>query len=762
MTSKEPVDVRAAVCCGCSQQCGVRITARNGKIAKIEGDPDHPVSAGYLCTKGAHAHKVATAPSRLRMPLRRVGHRGSGQWRAISWDRALDEIAERIGDISAKCGPESVAYSFGTLHAADWGIGERFMNILGSPNTVGQDKVCYGPNALAEVLTYGWGPSMYTWPTVGLTRTQVLWGCRPRSSMPLLWRATRRTQKAGGALIVVDPVRTVEATRADLWLQVRPGTDIELALGMLNTIIAEGLYDKDFVSTTTFGFEELAAHVEAYPPERVSHVTGVSSKYIRDAARLIAVNTPALVHGSNGLCQVGSSALQAGRALACIIAVTGNLNRAGAHILAGPPAQLIANGEAVLCAELTPQQRAKRLGASKYPFIGDGYAEVDEVVAQAWYGKHHTLSWMATAHEPSLWDAILEGRPYQIRGLILQAHNAVGSAANAGRALAALKCEDLELLVAHDLFLNATTMLADYLLPAAHWLEKPFYSAGYGYVGFSGEYAEAKPAFLAPSPQARSDYELFRDLGRRLGQGSRWPETAEMFWSSLLAPTGASFNAVTSSIGPITGSAEAALSEPRDGLREYGTATGKVELFSTVLAGWGLSPLPDHQSCAENSESYPYLLITGGRELAGFHQMAQQSGEYRSRRPHPVVTLHPETAERIKVRDGDWVVVKTEIGQVSQQVRLDDALPEDVVHADRWWYPENYTRGEDPFGAAATNINFCTSDSRENCDPALGSWQLRGLPCQIQRDERHLSSVNSAAANHPQDNGGRMRSAKVQ
>jgi anaerobic selenocysteine-containing dehydrogenase len=324
--------------------------------------------------------------------------------------------------------------------------------------------------------------------------------------MPLLWGAITRARQHGAKLVVIDPERTHEAAVAELHLQNRPGSDPALALGLINIIISEGLHDQGFVDRETVGFTELAERAQEYPPERVERLTWVAEEDLRAAARLIATSKPAIVHGSNGLCQSGTGAVDAGRSLACLIAITGNVGVIGGHRLAGVPRDIVANGEAMLCDALPPDQRAKRLGADHFPYLGDGYSDLGDALSQTWYGDRHALSWVATGHEPSLWRAIRTHDPYPVKALILQCHNALGSSANARNVAAALLSDELELLVVHDLFLNQTSRLADYLLPAAHWLEKPFYSAAYGYMAFAGDYVEAKHA--AATPSQPSDYDF--------------------------------------------------------------------------------------------------------------------------------------------------------------------------------------------------------------------------------------------------------------
>ena len=727
--------VRRTVCCGCAQQCGVLVhVGEGGSINRITGDREHPTSAGFICQKGSTAHALHYDASRLHRPLKRQGSRGSGEWQEIEWEQALDEIAATIERLVDRHGRETLAHSFGTLHGADWGIGERFMNLFGSPNTVGQDKVCYGPNALAEAITYGFGPTFYTYPAIGTTRCIVIWGMRPSASMPLLWRAVLRARRAGSQLIVIDPERTREAMTADIWLQNRPGTDTALALGMIDCIISENLHDSRFVTAETIGFDELKQRAACYHPEHVADLTGVKASDIRRAARTLATNGPALIHGGNGLCQSGSMAVQSGRALSCLIAITGNIGTDGGHKLAGPPRDIVANGDAVAVDALSPDQRTKRLGAEEFPHIGSGYGDLDEAMSRAWYGKRHILSWLATAHEPSLWDAIVEEKPYPVKALILQCHNALGSAANAKTVVEALTSEKLELLVAHDLFVNATTRLADYVLPACHWLERPFFSVAYGYMGFAGDYVEAALAPIPAEHEHRSDYELWRDLGRRLGQPDEWPETAEDFWDGLVRPAGLNFETLCETLGPRVGTAATLVAPESQQNDAFGTPSGKVELRSSLLEQWGRDPLPFFELPAlfrDHAEQYPLVLTTGGRLIEGFHQNSQQMPGFRRKHKDPVVRLHSATAAAAGVEDGEWIEIQTPVGEVRQVLRVTEDLAPGVVHADRWWYPERGNERDDPFGFWSTNINVCTENAADSCDPIMGSWLLRGLPCRV-------------------------------
>ena len=483
--------------------------------------------------------------------------------------------------------------------------------------------------------------------------------------MPLLWGQIVRARRAGAKLIVVDPQRTHEAELADVWLQNRPGSDTALALSLIHVIVREGLHDAAFVEEHTAGFDDLCERALDYSPATGEQLSWVPGQEIVAAARMIARDGPTLVHGGNGLCQSGTNAVQSARALACLIAITGNIGRDGAHALNGPPRDLVANGDAVLAPALSNIQREKRLGAETFAQLGRGYGALDEAMSGAWYGKRHVMSWLATAHEPTLWRAITAERPYPVKALILQCHNAVGAGANAKTVAEALTSEKLDLLVVHDLFLNATSRLADYILPASHWLEKPFLSLGYGYMGMAGDYAEAKPAPISAAFEHRSDYELWRDLGRRLGQESYWPETAEEFWDGLLEPAGLDFASLSKRRGPVTGAGarqktgagDVAFGTP-SGVREaaFGTPSGKIELRSSLLESWGIDPLPYFELpaiFAGTEESYPLVLTTGGASsrastrtpsrCPGFARSTRTPSSACTRTPRPMRESRPET-----------------------------------------------------------------------------------------------------------------------
>lgn len=726
-------DEKRITCCGCVQQCGLRVTLQEGRVSAIRGDADHPLSQGYVCPKATDAAEILYHPDRVHEPLKRVGARGAGHWQPIAWDQAIAEIAARITTITARHGRESLAYSYGTFRGGDWGIGERFLNRFGSPNSCGQDKICYGTLTLAETLTYGYGPTVFTAPQAGLTRCVVVWGMRPIASAPLLWRAISRAHRAGAKLIVIDPLQTQEARHADQWLAPLPGSDAALGLALLKVVVERDWHDAAFVREQCTGFEALRAHLAGCSLEALARECAVPAHDIVSVAEAIACQGPTVINAGNGLCQSGTPALHTARAIANLIAVTGNLGRGGGHGLAGPPRDIRANGSMLDADALAPAQHAKRLGADRFPFLGAGYHDVDRAVAQAWHGHHHALSWVATAHEPSLWRAISDAEPYAVKALIVQHHNPLGTNPNAAAAARALTSDKLDLLVVQDLFHTPTSTLADYLLPAAHWLEKPYFSLGIAFVAPVGDFAAANPAALPAGHGHRSDYELWRDLAPHLGQADAWPARAEDFYSQCLAPAALDFDTLSARRMVVGADAR----HPRHAApfvpTRYGTPSGKVELASSLLAQWGQQDLPHAVQPAlfAHAKDFPLILTSGGRVLEGFHENAQHSARFRRSRPHPVALIHPATAAAAGIVAGRWFEISTALGSVRHIAQLSSTVAPRVVQAERWWYPEGTQDSADPYGLWATNINVCTADDDANLDPVMGAWLLRGLPCRI-------------------------------
>jgi anaerobic selenocysteine-containing dehydrogenase len=319
MVGKQEVQVIRTICHNCHSLCGVLVTVKDGVAVKIEGDPEHPLSKGFLCVKGLSHLQLVYHPERIKYPLKRIGERGEGKWQRTSWNEALDAIAHKFSEIIERYGPHSIAFCTGGNTRMGAHAGFALMRSIGSVNASWTDAPwCWGPFPIAEMCTYG--GLLFTEARVDAANSKCLlvWGSNPINTYTVLGRELIHAIDRGAKLIVVDPRFTPLASKADVWLQIRPGTDAALALGMLNIIINEGLYDKEFVSKWCVGFDELKKRVDEYPVEKVAKITWLSADDIVRAARLYATNSPGAAIFPGVALEIQYNSVQTLRAIACL------------------------------------------------------------------------------------------------------------------------------------------------------------------------------------------------------------------------------------------------------------------------------------------------------------------------------------------------------------------------------------------------------------------------------------------------------------
>ena len=320
-----------SVCTVCDIGCQLRSAAEDGKVTRVVAH-DNPALAPNICYKGTAVPLIHNHEDRLTKPLKRVGERGEDQWEEISYKQAMDEIAEKLGSITAKYGPESLAVSTSgwntqTTHSLD----RRFMNLLGSPNWISGVALCAGNTAAVNRLTYGWFPQ----PDFGAANCIVLFGHNPRKhSWTPIYNAIRAARARGAKLIVLDPRVSDQAENADIHLRLKAGTDAAMCLGWLKVIFDEGLYDEVFVRDWCVGFDELKQRVDEYPLARVADITGVAEEDIAAAARMYA-NANGAVIPWTPITDQQLSSTSAIRLHSILRAVTGNLDVAGGEMLGG-------------------------------------------------------------------------------------------------------------------------------------------------------------------------------------------------------------------------------------------------------------------------------------------------------------------------------------------------------------------------------------------------------------------------------------------
>ncbi len=690
-------------CRMCHGGCGVLVYIKDGKVAKIAGDPDCPINHGTLCSKGIGSLQLVYHPDRLTHPVKRKGPKGSGKWQQISWDEALDTIAEKILNYKESFGAESIVMGYGTGRENEAAI-YRFANLLGTPNVLTAGHFCYGPRLATTIITCGSNPIV---DYENHPKCIMVWGNNLVISNPDCYKGEpfSRALDAGAKLIAVDPRRTRIAARANVWLPLRPGSDTALALGMLNVIINEVLYDKDFVENHVHGWASFVERVNEYPLSRVEQITWVTKEKIREAAVLFATTKPAAIQWGVAIEQQINCA-DNNRALLALMGITGNIDARGGQVLFRPP-KIKNVGQFGAHKMLSKEQAEKRLGGNRFRLAGN----------------------FAIINPKCVWDAILDESPYPVKMLFLISSNPVITRANARQVYRAL--EKTEFMVVSDFFLTPTAELADLVLPAATWLEMDYigdFWKRHGYI--------LPRRKVVQVGKCRSDHEMLNDLAHRVGQGQHWWETFEGGLDYILEPMGITwqeFKAMEYIRGELT----------YEKHKEHGfsTPTRKFELYSTLLEKWGYDPLPQFREPPESPYStpelfkeHPYILITGRRQPGFFHSENRQLPWLRELHRDPIVEIHPETAEKEGIEEGDWVIIESLRGKVRQRAKLFAGMDPRIVSAEHgWWFPEK----KDPLhGWDESNINILTDNAYETCDPAMGATNVRTLLCKIYPENR--------------------------
>ena len=713
-------------CRFCGYQCGLMATVEAGRVKGVEPDPtqypgDESIQHG--CRRWRLATEFLDHPERVNYPLKRVGERGSGQWQRITWNQALDEITEKIQALKENYGPEMLATCIGGPHAVYWPL-HRFMNLFGSPNNVGIGQTCWNPGVWVNTLTYGWMIENELDPDH--TACALLWGVNPsESDNSLLWRQILRLRQQGKPLIVVDPRRTRTAEQATLWLPLRPGTDAVLALGLLHVIISEGLYNVEFVKKWCHGFDDLVKHVVPYSPLYVGEITGIKAELIMEAARLYAQNSPATLLSGRGIDQIGCNSFPTHRALAILRAICGNLDVAGASHLTEMP-DFIPELDLELSEQFPADARQKQLGDLRLQSY-QGYERIRTLTIK--HGKRLPMRYLTSAQPNLVWRAMLTGKPYPIRSLIVMATNPLLTQADTNLIYEALK--SLDLLIVLELFQTPTSMLADYVLPIAGALERPLFEtkAGTANIAYGGEQA------VQPYYERRSDFDFWREIGLRLGQEQDWPW--ESFKDSLeasLAPTGFTWEEFCQ--GGLYCLPEEYQKQEHIDLQTgkpigFATISGKVELYSELLAELGCDPLPIPTTIPPYKQSFPLSLITGARFQPYYASSFRQFKTLRTIHPEPWAEMSAITAHRLELTNGCPVWVETERGKARFSVKIAQMCDNVVSVEYGWWYPEMESTEPCLGGVWIANANILTNADIESSDPLVGTSTYNGLPCRV-------------------------------
>ena len=637
-----------SVCSICDIGCQVRTEAEDGKVKRVVAH-DNPLLAKNICFKGVAAPRIHNAEDRLRVPLKRVGERGENKWEEISYEQAMDEIADKLKEVVDEYGPESFAVSTSAWNTqTTQGTDRRFMNLLSSPNWISGVSLCAGNTAAVNRMTYGWFPL----GDFDNTNCIVLFGHNPRKhSWTPIYNLIEAARARGAKVIVLDPRVSEQAAAADLHLRLRSGTDAAMCLGWLKVIFDEGLYDKKFVAKWCVGFDELKARVDEYPLARVEEITGVDRNLIAEAARTYATADGAIIPWTP-ITDMQISSTSSIRLHSILRAVTGNLDVVGGEVLGGFNPNFIPESEIGLHEELSGEQKAKQLGYEKHPAYTYRVAELlKEPTKKVWgfpYADIVTGCQMANPSE--VFRAMAYGDPYPVKAFFVLGNNALMSYPNQHQIHKAMLNQDL--IVTHELFMTPTAMMSDYVIPGDAFSERNHIADTWNWttrLTLSQKVAE-------PPEQASNTYKFWRDLAIRFELGDRFPwEKHDDLLDYRLSRSNRSFADFEQ-----TGFMEIPTPSYRK-YRKHGFATpsGKVELYSSVLDDLGFDPLPYHREGPATSKEYPYRVFNGVREDPFFQTGQRNIKELRDRCPVPRIFMHPSDAKKDGLIDEEWVELQT-------------------------------------------------------------------------------------------------------
>ena len=711
-------------CWECSTRCGSLVTVKDKKAVNITPNVDHPGSLGAFCVKGIRGlQELTNNDKRVLYPMKRVGTRGEGKWSRISWDEALEIMADRLLEIRDRYGPPSLAGAVSSAYFSRGAMVALLMRSLGSPNWMMNQDLCGGCRALSDKLT---GLNCVGAEDVENTSCALIVGRNSSAADPAQWMALKRARKNGAKIITVDPARIPASNLADLWLRPRPGTDAAIGLAMANVIIAENLYDRQFVDQWCHGFGALAERAAHYSPTYAEQLSGVKARDIVAAARIYADGPSTFISG-HGI-DSSSAGVQTFRAFHSLLAICGNLDRAGGNRRVKRP-KGFRNFIDLLhdpAFRLPREIEETTIGADTYPL---------------WAGPD---GWQTASHNPSVIEAILTGKPYPVRALHVTGVNIAVTYPDTKRIIKALKSLDFLSVATH--MMTPTAEFADLVLPKTTSLEEEEIS-----LDPVAPCISFTRAILEPRGEARSDFEFTTDLARRLqsrGVNTRpffpW-ETKRDFNAYMLGDGGVRFDELEE---------KGFVAFPYQ-LRDFNTVgfktpTGKIELYSETLAKLGLDPLLNFEppraerDAMKAGDEFPLILLTGVREKTYHHSRYRDQAWARKVSAFPRLQVHPDTAATQGLVAEDWVSLETVGGSGACQllVTVTEDVPPGIVRTGMgWWLPE----ADGPDRAALT-VNINTAISYDGpWDPITGSADTGGLSCRVKKLTSGIIMNNEAS-----------------
>ncbi len=629
----------SSMCEMCVWRCGLIAKIKEGRVVKLDGNPEHPHSRGNLCPRGQSGLMNTYDPDRVLTPLIRVGQRGEGKFRKASWDEALDLVAGKMLEIKEKYGPEAMVFS--STHNLSQVQFENLLYAYGSPNYGTQRSLCFNAMITAFLLTYGIEEPARNYENadyilmVGRNMMEAI----STSETAELSHALDR----GAKLVYLDPRFTKTAAKASEWIPIRPGTDSAFLLAMINVITQNELANCEFVKKYVQGCDDLAEAMQRYTPAWAEQITGVPAATIERIAReYAAAQHNAMAHPGWRTSNFINS-FQTERAIATLNALSGNVLKVGG------------------CLSTEVAAEGAGLGAPPQP----AYPRISALRLDGTPWKYPLVPLKLGVFQ-ELRDAIVSGEPYQAHGWFIARQNPVSSLPDRQKTLKAF--EKMDFIVTIDIIMNDTAWFSDVILPEASYLER------YDPLLPVGDKAFLRQPVIEPQGEAKSALWIYKQLGERLGLGEYFQYTDEEdYIRQQLAPLGISLEEVKEK-----GYAEMPEAEKSEGELIFNTPSGKIEVYSETLKNAGFSPWPTWEEPLMPAEGEFYLL-TG--KVAQHTQFGTQNNQLLHKySDEPRLWMNAKTAAEKGLSDGEWVEITSPVGTAHSLLLVTQAIRPDCVY----------------------------------------------------------------------------------
>ena len=684
------VEQIATNCEMCFWRCGVLADVRDGRVVKLQGNPDHPLTQGRLCARGNAGSQLLYDPDRLKRPMLRTGARGEGKFKEITWDQALDFLAVRMNDLKRKHGAESIAFF---PHGVASGFFSTLMSAFGTPNSAEPAfSQCRGPREVGYALTFGSGLGSPEPVDLEESRLIVLIGSHIGENVFTSQVTAFSAALARGAkLVVVDPRFSVAASKADWWLPIRPGTDIALLLAWTNVLLGEGIYDKEYVSKYAHGLPELAAHVREFTPEWAEGITELPAGQIRATARAMGAALPAVaIHPGRHATWYGDDT-QRSRAMAILTALLGSWGRKGGIFLPTP----IHAGKAAIPPFPKPARERADGAGTKYPLASEEQGLTMGLV-----------------------EATLTGKPYPIKGWIVYGQNVLESIPRPDETRKAIA--QLDLMVVVDVMPMEQVNYADLVLPEATYLER--YDPPAVIASAKRPFISVRQPVTEPLYESRPGWWIAKQMAGRLGLGAYFPfETPDQHLETIVGPLGINARQLRAR-GAVAFEGRPYIEDrqPGDGPL-FPTASGKIELYSPILKQLGFDPLPVYTPVTDPPSGYFRLLY--GRTPVHSFARSENNAWLSELMPENEVWMNSDAARDLRLEDGLRIVLENQDGVKSLPVlvRITPGIRRDCVYmVHGFGHQSRALRRAYHRGASDTQLM-----TRIGIDPLMGGTGMR-------------------------------------